>query len=228
MFLPPGALEPFTTRARLLIKNIINVTRIYDEVLIDAAEAVNSDPELMKLWNTWYSIFNPSDQIYGPEIRRGLLSKLINSALGVVLKEVNARYTTLAKNKKLKFTLREELKVTTSNLGGGGSKSKAFHPFNSVIAGLVGQQQSVIVGDVSSCTRAESPHGGTASKSRISTDTYGRVPELEEGLYFDAMLVEYEREIYGDDDIALPTATEEAAAGADGDDEDSRGEAGRR
>ena len=223
MFLPPGALEPFTTRARLLIKNIINVTRIYDEVLIDAAEAVNSDPELMKLWNTWYSIFNPSDQIYGPEIRRGLLSKLINSALGVVLKEVNARYTTLAKNKKLKFTLREELKVTTSNLGGGGSKSKAFHPFNSVIAGLVGQQQSVIVGDVSSCTRAP-----MVEQQVENLDGYGRVPELEEGLYFDAMLVEYEREIYGDDDIALPTATEEAAAGADGDDEDSRGEAGRR
>ena len=43
------------------------------------------------------------------------LSKLINSAFGVVLKEVNARYTSLAKNKKIKLVLREQLKATSSN-----------------------------------------------------------------------------------------------------------------
>ncbi len=60
LFLPPVALLPFRTRARSLIKKLVHVMRIYDDVLIDAAEAVNSDPELKILWKTWYDKFNPN------------------------------------------------------------------------------------------------------------------------------------------------------------------------
>jgi hypothetical protein len=85
--------------------------------LIDATVAVNSNQELKNLWETWYGTFNPDDKVHGPEICRALLSKLINSAFGVVLKEVSARYTNLATHKKMKVGLRENLKNTSSNSG---------------------------------------------------------------------------------------------------------------
>jgi hypothetical protein len=124
LFLPPYDLLSFTTKARSLIKEHVHVTRIYDDVLIDAAEAVNSYSELIILWETWYSKFNPDDKVHGPVICRALLLKLTNSVFGVVLKEVNARYTSLATNKKMKFALREHLKVSSNNAGSaGGGKS---------------------------------------------------------------------------------------------------------
>ncbi len=49
------------------MKKLVHMTRIYNDILIDAAEAVNSDPELTILWKTWCGTFNPNDEVHGPE-----------------------------------------------------------------------------------------------------------------------------------------------------------------
>ena len=201
LFLPPSVLEPFTTLARDIIKRHVNVTRFYKDVLIDAAAAVNSDPELCYLWDTWYGTFNPGEVVYGTVIRCALLSKLINSILGGVIKEVNDRYTTIAKNKKMRFTLREELKVVSSNLSGGGASSSAFHPFNSVIGGV--QNVGVVV--------VEGGEDGVPMDDDLIVD----LDEVDYG----AMLDEYEREMYGSDFLSQIAAEGEAAGAADGDNE---------
>ena len=145
LFLPPVALLPFTTRARLLISKLVNVTTIYSDVLINATNVINSDTELANLWNMWYNGFNPHEKVHGPEICRAILSKLINSAFGVVLKEVNARYTNLGTNNKTKLALRATLKATSTNSGGTtGGNTRGLRPFNDAIDGLdtVPQQSS--------------------------------------------------------------------------------------
>ena len=125
-----NALLPFTTRARLLISKLVNVTTIYSDVLINATNVINSDTELATLWNVWYNDFNPHEKVHGPEICRAILSKLINSAFGVVLKEVNARYTNLGTNSKTKMALRATLKVTSTNAGGTtGGNTRVLRPF---------------------------------------------------------------------------------------------------
>jgi hypothetical protein len=137
LFLPPTELEGFTTEARKIIASRVSIARFHITVLEDAAEAVNSNVRLQNIWEHWYTTCftgNPdTDNVYGEIIRRALLSKLINSAFGVVLKSINARYTQLAKNKKMKLTLREELKVTTGYGGGVDSTSTSNSVFQSVL-----------------------------------------------------------------------------------------------
>ena len=141
----------------------------------------------------------PSDDVHGPSIRRALLSKLINASFGVVLKEVNARYTNLAANKKMKLARREELKVISTNSGGaGGGTTRALHPFNDVIAG---RQQAV--------QRSVSVAGAVA------------VTGVEEGVDYDAMLGEYAREMFQEEDGFVPVQDDafESDADEEGNDE---------
>lgn len=208
LFLPPVALLPFTTLARKLIKKHVNGTQIYDGVLIDAAEAVNSNPELMTIWNTWYRTFNPSDEVHGLEICRALLSKLINSEFGVVLKKVNARFTSLGKHKQMQLTLREDLKASSNNSGGvGGGNTQALRPFHDVIAGPT----SVGVGEAAT-GRGAAAGGGAVDDGEQPWDL-----EVEEGLDVEALLEKYEQQLYGEDEegITLLTAAEDVAAEAE-------------
>ena len=218
LVLPPVDLLPFTTRARMLIKEHVNVSRIYGDVLIDAANVVNSDPELATLWKTWYSAFNPHEEVHGPEICRALLSKLINSAFGVVVKEVNARFTNLGTNSKTKIALRANLKVTSSNAGGtGGGNTRPLRPFNNMICGLetVPQQNSSSGGGgvgwaaTGRCIAAGGGGGGPVDE------------ELKEGDY-DDMLEEYESQLfYAEDGLNEDSADVEDTNVVD-DEEDDR------
>eukprot|EP01031_Cornospumella_fuschlensis_P027832 gene27832-33613_t len=217
LFLPPAELLPFTTRARSLIKKLVNVTRFYDDVLIDASAAVNSDSELTNLWKTFYSKFNPSDQVHGPEICRALLSKLINAAFGVALKEVNARYTNLARNKKMKFTLREELKVLSSNLGGrGGGNTQALHPFNNVIAGRAHPRREAVL----------QQQGGVGEEvGAPRTGDYEALTELER-MMFGEDLQQHHQAAAEDADEESFAADEDGEDGREDDEEEEEGRKG--
>ena len=135
------------------------------------------------MWDTWYNrnTTNQMDNVYGPELCRALLSKLINSTLGVILKEVNARYTSLAKNKEIKFTLRGGLKVISGNASGGGatSRSAAYQQeFHRVIAR--GQDE-------------------VAAGGNVEQGVEGQPEEYEREQGDEELLAEYEREIFGED-----------------------------
>ncbi len=154
-------------------------------------------------------------QVHGPEICRALLSKLINSAFGVVLKEVNARYTNLATNKKMRLGLREELKVTSHNPGDAGA-SNSLKGFVEVIEGRpVTSQQSVGVEGALAVTGAEKGAATAGSGGTIQE-------ELEEGVDFEAMLGVSERIIYGEDDFYM---LEEDAENEGEEDEEEEGSA---
>ena len=113
------------------------------------------------------------------------------------LKEVNARYTSLATNKKMKLGLREHLKVSSNNVGSaGGGKSKNQHPFNNVIYMMkpVPQRQSDIGG------------GGAVSSGEPMDE------EVEDEVDVDAMLRNFEQELYSLEDVYTNDADEEEDA----------------
>lgn len=196
LYLPPTALEAFTSRARLLISTRVTIARFHKNTLRDAEAVVDKDAELKTLWDEWYSTFegNPDvTLVHSESIRQALLSKLINSAFGVILKEINARYTNIAKNKKMKLTLREELKVISNNTMRGSGCSSSIH------SGF----QALLQTD--SDNNRGNGGGGRGGESGLEVsgsglgggDVSGENEPEEENIDYDALFLEFETDTFG-------------------------------
>lgn len=124
-YIPPKALEPFVSRVRSTLKQIVNIDAMRGDSLVLAKEVLLQDTTITSIWESWFASLPLEKQCstkVSNELREDFTIKVFNSSAGCRIKTFKMRYSYSA----AKLLLREGLKCSLSRSTSATAARKKF------------------------------------------------------------------------------------------------------
>ena len=128
-YIPPKALEPFVSRVRSTLKQIVNIDAMRGDSLVLAEEVLLQDTTIISIWESWFASLPLEKQCstkVSNELREDFTIKVFNSSAGCRIKTFKMRYTDQRSHGAAKLLLREGLKCSSSRSTSATAARKKF------------------------------------------------------------------------------------------------------